>query len=308
MKKSIETNIQQDTMDFTKHSSWDEVQLTVSGFENEPQFIELLHSKGVDSHNKKTIAYADGLMNYAHDYCTAYSDTLSSSEINQLTLVANAPYLGHVQQQLDYCEGQRAQRKRLSDTEWTEYKEILKPYAVWYNQLLSDHIYEHPETTFSELNRALIEQTLNHFPYDEQTVERGVRATTRGARKEAVTRQMLDQTPIDYVPGTPEDDLQGGDIIITYRGRRVKVDVKSSLQAIADIRGGYEEIEAQKVMYAISRDTRKGRDNKFNSIIIYPGFTDDDLGDHCYLNPDILQDRAYGFAVQLQRACIEAGL
>lgn len=308
MQKTTERNILQGTIDLDTELSWKRVSHTVSGFENEPQFIELLQGNGIDPHNKTTLEYADGLMNYTHDYCTTYSSTLSASEISQLTLIANAPYLGHVQQQLNYYELQRKQSKRLSDTEWTEYKEVLKPYAVWYNQLLSDHIYEHPETTFSELNRALIEQTLNHFPYDENGVERGVKATTRGARKEAVTRQMLDQTPVDYVPGTPEDDLKGGDIIITYKGQRVKVDIKSSLQAIAEIRGGYDEIETQHVMYAISRDTRKGKDNKFNSIIIYPGFTDDDLGDHCYLSPDILLDRAYGFAVQLQRACIEAEL
>lgn len=222
-------------------------------------------------------------------------------------MAANAPYLGHVQKQLDRYEQQRKHR-RLSSAEWVEYSDILKPYAVWYNQLLSDHFYTHPETTFSDVNRVLIEQTLDHFPHHEQDIELSVLATTKGARKEAVTRQILDQTHINYVPGTPEDDLKGGDIIIEYNGKRIKVDIKSSLQAIADIRGGYDEIQKKHVMYAISRDKRKGKNNKFNSIIIFPGFTDDDLGDRCYLAPELMETRADNLAVQLQRACIEAKL
>jgi hypothetical protein len=80
--------------------------------------------------------YADALSRYTEDYCSVYE--ISPDEATKLLLVANAPYLSHVQEQLIYYEEERKHR-RLDDDEWSYYSDKLKPYTVWYNQKLSDH-------------------------------------------------------------------------------------------------------------------------------------------------------------------------
>lgn len=284
-------------------SPWDNATKTVSNFQNEPLFIESLQNNHIDPLDKSTVNYANALSYYAQDYCNTHAETLSNDESAQITLLASAPYFVHVQKEMSEYEEQRRHR-RLDETDWHHFTKELKPLAVWYNQQLSEYIYAHPESKISDINQALIEETLDHFPRKETTVEKQLSDTTRGARKEAVARQLLDLTPIEYTPGTPEDDLRGGDIVIVYKGTRLKVDIKSSLDPIAKQRGGYDQLEKQGVTFALTHYKR----DKHGAIIIFPGFTEGELGDDCHLNPTIVHERAMGLAVQLQRACVELGL
>ncbi|MEP6710614.1 MAG: hypothetical protein ABJA64_02760, partial [Candidatus Saccharibacteria bacterium] len=68
MQKSTETP--RDSIDHIKDSSWSDASKIVSGFQNEPLFIEYLNSYEIDPHDKTTIDYANALSFYANDYCT----------------------------------------------------------------------------------------------------------------------------------------------------------------------------------------------------------------------------------------------
>ena len=130
----------------------------------------------------------------------------------------------------------------MSDEEWQYYQDF-KPYMIWYNQLLSDYAYTNPLAALSALNSALIAQALPSFPGESEAVERNLKRATRGARTEAASRELLDRTDLDYSPGTIEDDLRGGDLIVTYGGHRDKVDLKSALNHVAAPRGAYRAID-----------------------------------------------------------------
>ncbi len=291
------------SIDFIASSSWKSANETIAAFAYEPLFMESLQNSGIDPLDRTSSEYANALSFYALDYCHTHADILAPDEAAQITLIANAPYLSHVQRDLDHFEHERKHR-RLDNDEWSYLNDTLKPYAVWYNQRLSDYIYTHPNSNLSEINQTLSDSTISHFPHKEHEVTEKLHAITKGARKEAITRQLLDRTPIEYVPATPEEDLHGGDLIILYNGKRIKVDVKSSLDAIARIRGGYDEIESKGLMYAITRDKR----DTYGSIVLFPGFTEAELGNNCRLPADGLDERAMMLAIQLQRACVELGV
>lgn len=302
-KTSHTTEYPVENIEYASTSPWGGATEIVSNFQNEPLFIESLQNNHIDPLDRSTEGYANALSYYAQDYCTTRAEMLSSDESAQILLLANAPYFIHVQKEMTSFEELRKHR-RLDDGEWHHFTKELKPLAVWYNQQLSDYMYVHPESKMSHINQALIEETLEHFPRKETTVEKQLTDTTRGARKEAVTRQLLDLTPVEYTPVTPEDDLRGGDIIIVYKGTRIKVDIKSSLDPIAKQRGGYDQLDKQGVTFALTHYKR----DKHGAIIIFPGFTEGELGDNCHLDLAIVHQRAMGLAVQLQRACVELGL
>jgi hypothetical protein len=291
------------SIDRRPKSSLHESLATVQNFENEPLFIESLSNSGIDPQDKTSMEYANALSYYAQDYCDIYADSLSAKEASEVSLIANTPYMLHVSADLAHYENERKHR-RLDDTEWSYYKETLKPYAVWYNQKLSDYMYEHDDAKFSAITETLSDSAYDHFPHHEAAVESQVKVIARGARTEAVGRQLLDDTPIEHVPGTAEDDLRGGDMIITYKGERIKVDFKSSLDSIAKLRGGYDEITKNKLSYAITHN----KNDKHGAIVLFPGFTDQDLGDNCRLPEKIAEQRSMAIAIQLQRACNELGL
>lgn len=293
----------QSSIDHRPESSLYGSLLTVQSFENDPTFIESLNSQNIDPNDKTNMDYASTLSYYAEDYCQVYADTLDPKEAQEISLIANTPYMLHVSHNLAHYENERRKR-RLDDDEWSYYTETLKPYAVWYNQKLSDYIFEHDETKFSALTETLADSAYDSFPHHETAVESQIKIIARGARTEAVGRQLLQDTPIEHVPGTAEDDLRGGDIIITYKGKRIKVDFKSSLDSIARLRGGYDDITKNHLTYALTHN----KNDKYGAIVLFPGFTDKDLGDNCRLPEKIAAQRSQAIAIQLQRACIELGL
>lgn len=275
----------------------------VKNFENEPVFIEQLTKHGIDPHDRTSVDYANALSYYAQDYCNTRADMLEPKQSQEISLIASTPRMLHVSQEIAQYEGMRKTR-RLDDSEWSYLTQTLKPYSVEYNQNLSDYIFKYSDTNFKSLNETLADGAYDSFPHRESAVEQQIKIISRGARTEAVGRHLLEDTPIEYTPGTPEDDLRGGDIIIIYKGKRIKVDFKSSLDSIAKLRGGYDEITEKKLTYALVHNKR----DQYGSIVLFPGFTDNDLGDNCRLPKKMAEERSFSIMIQLQRACHELGL
>lgn len=298
-----------DTLERAKQTTWSEATKTVSKFTSEPLFINRLNSMGLTVADWALPEYSLALSDYAKDYCDAYGqDGIVDKKLaDQIMLVASSPYFLHVQKVFSWLDKKR-EHGRLPDNEWETYKN-LKPHMAWYNQMLSDFAYNNPDEKLSDLNRALIEQSILSFPKDVDSVESSIKQITRGARTEAASRKLLDLMDIEYAPGSVEDDVRGGDIILPVGDSRVKIDVKSSLDPIAKIRGGYEQIEKNNTMYAILKN--KHDEHKSDHVIaIFPGFTDDDFGDSLSLklSPDNIAAHAQNFAIQLQRAIHELNL
>lgn len=158
----------------------------------------------------------------------------------------------------------------------------------------------------SGLNQTLSEQAFTSFPRHAEHIASKINQETRGARTEAATRHLLDIAQVPYERGTVYEDTRGGDIIVKFNNQRIKVDIKSSLDQIAKINGGYDETQEQNKAYAISKAPRD-RSVTDHVIAIFPGFTDRDFGDSLklQLSDDELQQRSQMLSAQLMRAVIE---
>jgi hypothetical protein len=291
-----------DTIDRVGPTKWEIASDIVTGFTHDPAFLEFCINNNVDPDDNTKIDHANALSLYAEQFSAENSDgSIEGSVLDQVTLIANTPYYLHVQKEMTFYH--KEMEKRWLNGDEMAYLDGFKPYVVWYNQKISDFMYQHPEGKMSTIKRALIEQSLDAFPRESHMVEREVSHVTHGARTEAATRQLLDRTDLEYDAGTPEDDLKGGDLIMIRNGKRIKVDIKSSLTAIAKLRGGYDQIEAKKITFAISK-SKRDKNKLEHVIVLFPGFTDSDFGDSLYLTiPEKdIQNRALFIAKQLALA------
>jgi len=302
------TTEQTTTPEKQKTSTWSSAEELVSGFQFEPDFISGLMKAGVSPSDPTTLEYANNLSAYSESFIAAreIDQTISPDLAQQITLVANAPLFVNNQEKLTSYESER-KRYRLPDDDWKDYQ-LLKQSVVVFNQQLSSYAYSHPDDRLSDVNKALVNSALNSHPRDARIVEKHITDTTRGARTEAVTRQLLDISGVPYTPGTAKDDGKGGDVIVHYKGNNIKVDIKSSLSDIAYVRGGYDEIENEHRLYAISK--RPNEKVSDHVVKLYPGFEDKDIGDALGIKPDtgFAITRSQLIAIQLQKAIQELGL
>lgn len=302
------TTEQTTTPEIQNTSTWSGAKVIVDGFQSEPGFIAQLTRLNVSQSDPTTREYADVLAAYSESFVTAHEldDMINPDLAQQITLVANAPQYISTQIDLAYYDGER-KRHRLPENEWKHYK-LLKARAIGFNQQASSYAYSHPDGRLSDVNKALTDSALTSFPRYAEMVEKHITDTTRGARTEAVTRQLLDVAGVPYTPGTAKDDERGGDVIVLYKGNKIKVDIKSSLSDIAYVRGGYDEIEEQHLTYAIhKRPNEKVSDHV---VKLYPGFESSDIGDALgiKIDTDFAMSRSRLIAIQLQKAIHELGL
>jgi hypothetical protein len=299
-----QTTISPESIELKTRDVWENAADTVSHFSDEPLFLESVARLGQDPNDTTTPEYAQALADYAEDYCNVFKDETTEKEQIQIRLLANVPGFLHAQKEISNYDQERKHR-RLDNTEWNRYKQYVRK-AVKYNQQLSAYALNNPDDSFSDLNQSLFDQALLCFPQDARTIDQSITQATRGARTEAASQKLLDLTGINYTPGTVTDDMRGGDIIIHFNGQRIKVDIKSSLDKIARIRRGYDDIDNKYLFYGILKSP-KDRNNSDRVIAIFPGIIDADfegtLG--LRLDEESMQKRALNLAAQLQRAVIE---
>ncbi len=288
-------------------SEWSEATKAVEAMTNDELFKESVVHLKANPNDPSTPEYAKALAGYAVDYCKIYGDGFSDKTEDEIILLAGAPNFFHLQNRIDDLEKEKRQQsnRRLDKPQWEEYKQLKKE-LVGYNQLLSDFIYNNPDGTMSDLNQALTEQAITSFPKHAEQLFSTITQETRGARTEAASRRLLDIAHVPYERGTVYEDTRGGDIIIIFNNKRIKVDIKSSLDQIAKINDGYDDTYEHKKAYAISKSPR-GRKTADDVIAIFPGFTDRDFGDSLNLQLDsaTLQERSNMLAAQLMRAIRE---
>ncbi len=275
-------------------TSWDASSRLVASFHSDPAFLETLQQNGIDNSDPSQYDYQTTLASFGDNYCSAHSEILGQDEMTRIQLLSYAPANIANQLEADYYQEEKRHR-RLSDEEYGYYNNI-KEFTVWYNQLLSDYLYEHPETHMSTLNKALIESSLRHYRANSTDAEHSIKEVTKGARTEAVARQLLDtinrdEPVLPYDRATAKEDLEGGDIILLHQTKRrgivrVKVDFKSSLSEIAALNNGYSTDGNTQDMHALSyhTDSRTGK-REFSKIVLFPPINDSVLKDQCFLPP-----------------------
>jgi len=260
--------------DSTVAASWNHALDIVLSFDGDNDFKQTLTDGNIDTNNKSTIDYANALSLYAQKYCdlNLLHNRIDQSIADQIKLLASVPFFLHVKYEISVYEYDKKTRW-LPEDEMARLR-AFKPYAIWYNQLLSDFMYANPLGKLADLENILIKQALSYFPRQIDTIEHDIEQVTRGARTEAITRSLLDLTAVNYVPGTINDDLRGGDLIIEYNGKRVRLDIKSSLGPIVELRGGLDK-SSDDVSYAIHRIKRDLK-KEDATIVLFPGFSDED--------------------------------
>ncbi|MEP7205227.1 MAG: hypothetical protein ABI716_03485, partial [Candidatus Saccharibacteria bacterium] len=296
--------------DSDSSNGWSEAKAVVAAISSEPAFLNQLKQVGLHPTDKTVTGYTDVLSRAAEDYCSADSRaaTITQRQIDQIKLLANVSYFLHNQKEASYYEDKRRQRP-LTEPERERYHGF-KPYLVWFNQLVSDYAYTNPDASLSDMNAALLKQAVPSFPNEADIITHHIEQATRGARTEAASRQLLDRTELDYSPGTIDDDLHGGDLIVMRGGHRIKVDIKSSVSDIANIRGGFDRNETEIINYAIFKSNRDHHDRTKHVIVLFPGFSDADLGDSLGLHlPEFeMQKRADFITHELELAFGELGV
>jgi hypothetical protein len=306
----LKPKINQENNTYTTPIGWVPAERIVSDFTHELEFEQLLETHGVNPNDRSSIQYAHALSDYVREYTDKVRENPETDQkrLSQICILANTPYFMHIQKEVAYFEYDLDRHQRLSDEDWNEFQDF-KPYLIWFNQQISDYAYSSPSEKITDVDAALISQVEHLFPEELSFIEKEVKQVVRGARTEAVARELLDRTPIDFSPGTVEDDLHGGDFIVLHNGHRIKVDIKSSRSSVARVRGGYEEMEKRNISYAISIN-KHDKTREQHVVVLYPGFSDKDLGDSLRLQlpDDIIQEHADYVAQQLSLAFEEIGL
>jgi len=308
----VENRTQEQTRNYETESkrNWNDASRAVDDFKTDPLFIESLYEAGITPSDQSSTDYTIALSHFAASYVETRTDdgTLNSELAQRITIVAEAPKFIAAQDELNYYEELRKSR-RLDDGEWKYYRDTLKPTVIEYNRLLSDYAYEHPTDEFSTVESAIFNSAAQSHS-NTANVESQVTNTLRGARTESVTRQLFDFAGIPYKPGTAESDARGGDLIVIFKGNEIKIDIKSSLIALADKRGGYSDFIEKNVMYSISK--RPGEQKKDHVVSLYPGFSDGNLealGDKLGIEngTEFVNQRTLILMIQLTKAANELG-
>lgn len=278
-------------------SRWDSIGDYVTSLTNEPDFIALTEGRGLE---RDSMEYADALSQYAEASIAQQEGLMDEQMATQVRLVANAPYITHASLRINELRRRRMGGRKLPKDEWDSFN-TLKHQAVWYNQMLNDYMYTYDDESFSDISQAITDQTLDHFPSGttaDATIMEGI---VRGARTEAATRHLFDDCEIPYRPATQAEDLRGADVILTLPNAEYDVDIKKSLDQLAENNGGYT-FEENARLYSIATNARGHK-----KILFFPGFTDADLGDSLRLDEATTNQRKDIIRVQLTLATMEIG-
>lgn len=292
----------------------------VEEFSTSEDFLVALHDAHVDPDDRESYEYAGVLSGYAAEYVhkqwelfetgNVDADNELSRLLSQVNLIANIPRMLHESEMVADYEAERRRGKRLNDADWQDLLD-RKDYAIWYNQLLSDYLYNFgQDTRFSDVIASLSDGARDASSYSPEDIDYHVRSIARGARTEAISRQLLDKANVPYRPSTIREDARGGDVIALPRNKPIKIDLKTSPEPIAkllghgDIEEGLAVMAERHQLYAITYH----KNDKYGSVTIYLGLTDEQIGNACLLTDEQADEHSTTVAVQLMRAFMEMKL
>jgi hypothetical protein len=190
----------------------------------EPEFHEALTKAGIDLDDPDPSAYWQKMAEYTARQ-TGSGSELAPLEKETTQLIGYLPNFLFQKYQLAHHDG------LLSDTEVRSAKRT----ACTYNNLLKDFVRKYPQS-HDHLKASLLEgvlqtiggDSLDFSAYADKTLDE----TLRGVKHEVGFGAILDSLGVPYRDANISEDLKGRDLVVTFNGYEVGVDVKASLDQV----------------------------------------------------------------------------
>lgn len=197
-----------------------------------------------------------------------------NSESRQLRLVAMMTDFAEAQLTLDEYRGSMSR---------TEIVKTLEP-IITYNHVLREMIDTEQYSTVSEILR-FVGGSLLYLGFEQDVIRYTIdrtKAVVNGMRHEIAAESVLSWLRgVDEINSAGiEDEIEGKDIILNYRGRILALDIKSSKDSALN-----------------AMMNRRGRDK---SVPIWSGFSNRDFGDNLILMNEQLHSRDSYYLEQLR--------
>jgi hypothetical protein len=206
-------------------------------------------------------------------------EATKSDGMRQLELMAILPDWLKAQQKLDEHRDKMTRRERIK---------TLKP-VVAFNKTVREMIDTEQYTTMSQIKR-FVSGTLLYAGYSEEEIayaENTAGIAINGIRHEIAAESVLSSLPEVYgIDGaSAEEEFDGKDIIVTYRGVTLGIDIKSSQQ-------NAEEANRRARWYS----------DRGDYVAIWSGFKNSDFGDGLIPSREQIKSRQKYFRAVMDRA------
>jgi hypothetical protein len=285
--------------------AWDGVVDHFTHIVNDADFLQYCADHQIDATEQQSAAYADGLATYIEDLCAVRlgDGTTNAQTAGRLLMLGEFPRYLH--QLTSLTTLRRYRYSELSRDQKQERKDSLLG-VIGYNQLMSEHLYQNPNENIIEIGAMTAAATGLITPGELADTASQHMVALKGARVEAVSRQVLDALvamapdgSFTYRAATPEEDAKGIDAVTIFDGKVLNVDFKASLDGVeSDGIGNFASHTAGKD-YAVKTGHRG---EALPNIRLNPDFTDSDLGDTCQLSPAVLMRAKLHMMHQLMAA------
>ena len=285
----FQEQIPESNIEHLSTSSFDDAIETVTEFKTQPSFLRRLN----DPSDIGTADYTKKLTEQAISYCRESRATTPDRELAKVLVLAGTPDMIQTELRLDQANSRPPAGR-------TKQKDKLKKRTVSFNKMMSSFMTDYPDTPYDDLVNAMTEVSLDHFTDQEVFVASTIGAIVRGARTEVASHQILRHTSLEWRAGTAEEDLRGGDIIVTNPNNQqaVSIDVKSSLSQL-------EALAASK-KYNLGPTDCCVIDNQ--RIVIFPMVTSPDFENTCSLPDDMAMKIAPHLEKQIRLALLSLSI
>ena len=240
----------------------------------EPEFHDLLDRAGIDIETTDPAIYWEKMALYTHQKVT--SSELAPAQKETLALVGYLPNFIYNKALLSRHE-QLGARSTLSTSEIRNAKRT----ACAYNNLLKDFVKKHPQSP-DHLEASLLESTLQTAGSESRDfstyAETAIATTIKGIKHEIGFGAILDSLEIPHRDATIDEDLKGQDIVIIFNGQEIGVDIKASLNKVAEINPDTPDLP-----YAIKNN---------GDLVMFSMLQDADFGNGFEPSPSQISERA----------------
>lgn len=225
----------------------------------EPAFQQLCQTNGVHAGDHQEPVYWELMEQYQWD--KSQDETLSGFESYAQAIAGCTPNAIMHQIALNSNHSEQAHNHKIA--------------LSGYNTLIRDFAANYPETSVIELTSQLQKVAHVTIAGDSRRVQTEadylLRNILRGAQHELGFRSILDASGLDYRTTSVEEDLKGGDFIVTMaNGKEIKIDVKASLSEIDNKNKG-----SNNLPYYVSNT---------GNLVIFSCLTDTNFGDTFSIN------------------------
>lgn len=250
-----------------------------------PVFFEYVRAKGVDTSDTSSDEYLREIHNFSKEFLNSIPDEEQTATHKLLELAAAAPYATRQSQLLkEHSFLSREEIRRAKDA------------TIEFGAIMADYMSLNPDVSIDTLTDTLVQINTEHTQDNPEEAWSLIYSKVRGVRAEYAFGELMRQQ--DFLPvrrGSLEEDRRGIDFVATPpQGPELLIDIKASLDQIAEVNGGY--INSQQI-YSVDK---RGR------VRLFPLTTDAMFeGTSCRLKDDVREGMTFQILSALQKASDE---